>query len=135
MALARQAPLPARVEYALIEPERRGEIGRIADAHVRAPLRRIARAALSPSSHCCRACSASGDAQSRGELLSFLLFDKLFIDQADRGSGGATRSTGSSGIRGFWCSDAAHDFGVKAADPARVHEEQVLSEWRELRRR
>jgi NTE family protein len=70
---------------------------------------------------------------SRGELLSFLLFDEVFIDELLA----AGRRSAERWLRrhpGFWCADAAHDLGLDPARAVREREAASLEEWRALRR-
>ena len=122
-----------KIAYALVSPESRGEVGRIAGEVYEeryGGLRGLRDLDFPVMSRLL----GGGRSRARGELLSFLMFDERFVARLiELGRRDAQRWLDRHPR--FWCTDAAHDFGVKAADPARVHEEQVLSEWRELRRR
>jgi NTE family protein len=76
-----------------------------------------------------------GRVRSRGELLSFLLFDPAFVSELIE----MGRRDASRWLRRhpeFWCNDAAHDLSVvDPVDRNRVKEEEVLDEFRALHRR
>ena len=76
-----------------------------------------------------------GRVRSRGELLSFLLFDPVFaaglIDMGRRDAALWLRRHPR-----LWCKDAAHDLSVAATfHHDRVSEQVALDEFRALRRR
>jgi NTE family protein len=121
-----------RVAYALVAPERRGEIGALAEAvferrfggwrGLRAPDYPLLARLLGGPSH------------ARGELLSFLLFDEAFTAELmELGRRDAHRWLDRHPR--VWCSDAAHDFDVDTVRAESVREQQTLTEFRELRRR
>jgi NTE family protein len=121
-----------RVAYALVSPAERGEIGRIAE---RVFERRYGglRGLLSPD-YPVLSRLLGGHTRSRGELLSFLLFDREFAAELiDAGRRDARRWLDRH--PGFWCSDPAHDFDVGGEDPDRLRDDLAVDEWRELRRR
>jgi NTE family protein len=74
-----------------------------------------------------------GRSRSRGELLSFLMFDREFaealIEMAQRDAERWLRRH-----PGFWCRDADHDLSVAHLDHGRVQEQETLDEFRSLRR-
>jgi NTE family protein len=120
-----------RVSYALVSPAERGEIGRIAE---RVFERRYGglRGFLSPD-YPVLSRLLGGQTRSRGELLSFLLFDREFVAELlEAGRRDARRWLDRH--PGFWCSDAAHDFDLGSEDGDRVRDDLALDEWRELRR-
>jgi NTE family protein len=120
-----------RVSYALVSPAERGEIGRIAE---RVFERRYGglRGFLSPD-YPVLSRLLGGHTRSRGELLSFLLFDREFVAELiEAGRRDARRWLDRH--PGFWCSDAAHDFDVGGEDGDRLRDDLALDEWRELRR-
>jgi NTE family protein len=121
-----------RIAYTLVAPPRRGEIGALAEEvfenrysglrGLRAPdyplLSRV----------------MGGPSRSRGELLSFLLFDEVFTERLiELGRSDAERWLARHPR--VWCSDAAHDFDAHGGRVETVLEEQALHEFRELRRR
>ncbi|HWF52360.1 MAG TPA: patatin-like phospholipase family protein [Solirubrobacteraceae bacterium] len=120
------------ISYALVSPRRRGEIGRLADTVFE---RRFggARGLLDPD-YLLLSRILGGRTRSRGELLSFLMFDSEFtealIEMAQRDAHRWLRRHPS-----FWCRDAAHDLSVGAIDRGRVQEEETLDEFRSRHRR
>jgi NTE family protein len=120
------------ISYALVSPRRRGEIGRLADAVFE---RRFGgpRGLLDPD-YMLLSRVLGGRTRSRGELLSFLMFDGEFteavIEMAQRDAERWLRRH-----PGFWCRDAAHDLSVGSIDRGRVQEEETLDEFRSRRRR
>jgi NTE family protein len=128
---SRGRPPYRRISYALVSPASRGEIGQIAE---RVFERRYGglRGLLSPD-YPLLSRLLGGRTRSRGELLSFLLFDREFVAELiEAGRRDARRWL--DGHPGFWCSDPAHDFDVGAEDPDRLRDELSLDEWREMRR-
>ena len=93
-------------------------------------LRRPARAALARL-RVARPLLGGGRAQSRGELLSFVLFDEVFIERLLQ-AGRADAQRWLSAHPGFWSSDAAAA-GFEAAGESA--ETVALDEFRALRRR
>ena len=75
-----------------------------------------------------------GRTRSRGELLSFLLFDEVFVEELIQ-AGRRDAERWLERHPRVWCSDAAHDFDVDAVHAATLQEEQTIVEFRELRRR
>lgn len=121
-----------KIAYALVSPERGGELGATAERifHERygGP-----RAVLDPDYPLLSALLGGGT-RSRGALLSFLLFDEVFVQELIKaGSRDAHRWLDRH--PNFWCSDAAHDFDVDQSRTAAVREESALREFRELGRR
>jgi NTE family protein len=120
------------ISYALVSPRRRGDIGRLADTVFE---RRFggARALLDPD-YLLLSRVLGGRTRSRGELLSFLMFDGEFtealIEMAKRDAERWLRRHPA-----FWCRDAAHDLSVGRIDRGRVQEEEALDEFRSLHRR
>jgi NTE family protein len=74
--------------------------------------------------------SALGAAsRSRGEFLSFLLFDQQFLATlAEMGKSDARRWL--SRHPQFWCRDAEHDLWIGQLDQERVQEQQAIEEFR-----
>ena len=121
------------ISYALVAPRRRGAIGQLADTVFERrfgglrSLRDLDYAVISRI--------LGGRVRSRGELLSFLLFDPVFvaglIDMGRRDAAHWLRRHPR-----FWCKDAAHDLSVGATfQHDRVSEQVALDEFRALRRR
>jgi len=121
------------VSYALVAPRRRGAIGRLAEAVFErrfAGLRGLRDPDFAVISRI-----LGGRVRSRGELLSFLLFDPVFVaGLIDMGRRDAARWLRRHPR--FWCKDAAHDLSVGATfQHQRVSEQAALYEFRTLRRR
>ncbi|HEX6388352.1 MAG TPA: patatin, partial [Solirubrobacteraceae bacterium] len=75
-----------------------------------------------------------GRTRSRGELLSFLLFDERYVELLiEAGARDAQRWLDRHPR--FWCADAAHDFNVSPDGQEAAREQAALDEWRALRRR
>jgi NTE family protein len=120
------------IEYALVAPRRRGEIGRLADTVFErrfGGLRGIRDLDYSVISRV-----LGGRVQSRGELLSFLLFDPEFVSELlELGRRDARRWLRRH--PGFWCKDATHDLSaIGPVDRSLVNEQAALDEFRALRR-
>jgi NTE family protein len=121
------------IEYALVAPRRRGAIGHLADTVFErrfGGLRGVRDLDYPVISRV-----LGGRVRSRGELLSFLLFDPAFVSELiEMGRRDARRWLRRH--PGFWCKDAAHDLSaIGRLDRTRVSEEAVLEEFRALRRR
>jgi NTE family protein len=130
--LARGRKPYQRISYALITPKRRGELGRAAEevyernyggwkAFARPDYPLISR-------------FLGGRTRSRGELLSFLLFDHDYVERLI--------SLGARDARrwlkrhpSIWCSDWSHDFDTDPAGMEARKEDDSLREFRDLRRR
>ncbi len=129
---ARGAYEVGALSYALMTPKRQGEIGRLAEQVFTE--RYSGLGALRDLDWAVLGCLLAGRTIGRGELLSFLFFDKRYISALlDMGRRDAKRWLKRH--PGFWCADSAHDFDL---DPARATEERELAsigEWRELRAR
>ena len=120
-----------RISYALVAPSRRGEIGALAEAVVPGALRRAARRCARPTSRCSRGCSAAAAPPPRGELLSFIFFDEVFIERLlELAARDAERWLAEH--PGFWSADAAAA-GFEAPDVS--PEAVALDEFRARRRR
>jgi NTE family protein len=121
------------ISYALVSPRRRGEIGRLAESVFERRFGGL-RGVRDPD-YAVISRFLGGRVRSRGELLSFLLFDPVFVSELiEMGRRDAARWMRRH--PGFWCKDAAHDLSVVAlADRNRVSEQDVLDEFRALRRR
>jgi NTE family protein len=121
-----------RIAYALVTPERRRELGRVAEDVFKRRYGGL-RGLRDPDFLVLGRLLAS-QTESRGELLSFLLFDEEYVEELIRmGRRDARRWLESHPA--FWCADSAHDFDL---DPRRAQAETEaasLEEWRTLRRR
>ncbi len=83
------------------------------------------------TSRCSRGCSAAAARPSRGELLSFILFDEVFIERLLQ-AGRADAKRWLADHPGFWSSDAA----AAGFEAAGVSSDTIaLDEFRALRRR
>jgi NTE family protein len=120
---ARGRPPYRRISYALVAPRTRGEIGALAEAVFQERYGGL-RGLRSPDFMVLARLLGGGRARSRGELLSFLLFDEVFIDRLlDAGRRDARRWLAEH--PGFWTSESA-------GEPL---ETIALDEFRALRRR
>jgi NTE family protein len=122
-----------KISYALVAPERRGELAAIADDVFD---RRYAgmKGWLRPDYPFMSRLLGGGRSPSRGELLSFLLFDEEHVERLiDLGRRDARRWLERH--PSVWCSDAAHDFDIDTSAIAHLREREALDEWRTLRRR
>jgi NTE family protein len=122
-----------RISHALVASERRGKLAAIADDVFDRRYSGL-RGWLRPDYPFMSHLLGGGRSPSRGELLSFLLFDEEHVD--------ALVDLGRRDVRrwldrhpGVWCADAAHDFDIDETAVASLRERQALDEWRELRRR
>lgn len=119
------------ISYALVSPRRRGEIGRLAEALFER--RYGAWRGLRDIDFVVMARALGGRTGSRGELLSFLLFDSTFITELI----GMGRRDAERWLRRhprFWCRDAAHDLALGPFDHDGVQEQSALDEFRAQRR-
>jgi NTE family protein len=122
-----------KISYALVAPERRGELAAIADEIFDDKYAGL-KGWLRPDYPFMSRLLGGGRSPSRGELLSFLLFDEDHVDRlVDLGRRDARRWLDRH--PGVWCSDAAHDFDIDADAIASLRERDALDEWRDLRRR
>lgn len=120
---ARGRPPYRRISYALVAPRTRGEIGALAEAVFRERYGGL-RGLRSPDYMVLARLLGGGKARSRGELLSFLLFDEVFIDRLlELGRRDASRWLAEH--PGFWTTETA-------GEPL---EAIALDEFRALRRR
>ncbi len=119
-----------RISYALVAPSRRGEIGALAEAVFQERYGGL-RGLRSPDFALLARLLGGGRAQSRGELLSFVLFDEVFIERLLQ-AGRADAQRWLSAHPGFWSSDAAAAGFDSAGESA---ETVALDEFRALRRR
>jgi NTE family protein len=119
-----------RISYALVAPSRRGEIGALAEAVFQERYGGL-RGLRSPDFALLARLLGGGRAQSRGELLSFVLFDEVFIERLLQ-AGRADAERWLKAHPGFWSSDAAAAGFDTAGESA---ETVALDEFRALRRR
>lgn len=121
------------ISYALVAPRRRGEIGRLADSVFERRFGGLR--GLRDPDYAIISRVLGGRVRSRGELLSFLLFDPVFVSELiEMGRRDAARWLRRHPR--FWCKDAAHDLSVVAhVDRDRMREQDILDEFRGLRRR
>jgi NTE family protein len=120
------------ISYALVAPRRRGEIGRLAEAVFQRRYGSLR--GMRDLDYVIISRILGGRVRSRGELLSFLLFDPVFVAELiELGRRDATRWLKRH--PGFWCKDAAHDLATLST-PARVRlgEQEALDEFRSRRR-
>jgi len=119
-----------RIAYALVAPSRRGEIGALAEAVFQERYGGL-RGLRSPDFALLARLLGGGRAQSRGELLSFILFDEVFIERLLQ-AGRADARRWLDAHPGFWSADAA----AVGFEPADVSSDTIaLDEFRALRRR
>jgi hypothetical protein len=120
------------ISYALVSPRRRGEIGRLAERvfqHRYGGWR-----AWRGLDFSLLASALGGASRSRGELLSFLLFDEEFVSGLlELGARDAKRWLRRHPR--FWCRDAAHDLAPSGFQPPAITEEDALAEFRAHRQR
>ncbi len=127
---SRGRPPYRRISYALVAPSRRGEIGALAEAIFQERYGGL-RGLRSPDFALLARLLGGGRAQSRGELLSFVLFDEVFIERLLQ-AGRADAERWLADHPAFWSSDAAA-VGFETADvPA---DTIALDEFRALKRR
>lgn len=130
---SRGRPVYRKVGYALVAPADRGDLGRLADEVFE---RRFAgwKGLLRPDYPLVSRLLGGGRTPSRGELLSFLMFDEVFVEALlDAGRHDAQRWLDRHPR--FWCTDAAHDLDMEPDDLAAARETSAIDEWRSLRRR
>ncbi len=121
-----------RISYALVAPKRAGEIGRLAERSFSERYGGIR--ALRDVDFAVMARVLGARNRSRGEFLSFLLFDRCFIAALiEMGKRDALRWLRRHPQ--FWCRDAEHDLWIGQLDRKRLHEEQAIEEFRAYRLR
>jgi NTE family protein len=119
-----------RVQHALVTPDRRGAIGAIAEEVIETRYGGL-RALRSPDFLLLSRHLGGGRARARGELLSFLLFDEVFIERLLQA--GREAATGwLTSHPGFWRTQADE---VAGFSPDAAAEEGTLAEFRSLQRR
>jgi NTE family protein len=119
-----------RISYVLVAPSRRGEIGALAETVFQERYGGL-RGLRSPDFALLARLLGGGRSQSRGELLSFVLFDEVFIERLLQ-AGRADAERWLAAHPGFWSADAAAA-GFETADVS--SEAIALDEFRALRRR
>jgi NTE family protein len=121
------------IAYALVAPQRRGAIGRLADEVFERRFGSLR--GLRDPDYAVISRVLGGRVRARGELLSFLLFDPEFVSELiDMGRRDAARWLRRH--PDFWCKDAAHDLSaIGSIDRDRVKEQEALDEFRAMRRR
>ncbi len=119
------------ISYALVAPRRRGEIGRLAD--VVFERRYGGLRGLRDLDYAVMSRALGGRTRSRGELMSFLMFDPVFVSELiEMGQKDARRWLRRH--PGFWCRDATHDLAFDGFDRGLINEQVALDEFRALRR-
>ena len=115
------------ISYALVAPRRRGEIGRLAEKTFKQRYGGLRGMRGVDFAVIARALGAGR--RSRGELLSFLLFDGKFIAAlTEMGKRDARRWLRRHPQ--FWCRDAEHDLWIGQLDRERVKEQHAIEEFR-----
>jgi NTE family protein len=121
-----------RIGYALVTPKRRGELGRVAEEVYEqnyGGLKSLLRPDYPLISR-----FLGGRTRSRGDLLSFLLFDETYVERLiTLGARDARRWLKRHPA--IWCSDWSHDFDVDPVGVEASREADSLREFRDMRRR
>jgi NTE family protein len=120
------------ISYALVSPQRRGEIGRLAESVLAQRYGGVR--GLRDLDFVVMAGALGSRTRARGELLSFLLFDELFVSELLRLGARDARRWLRRHPR-FWCRDAGHDLSFARFDHAAVSEEEAIEEFRARRGR
>jgi NTE family protein len=120
-----------KVSYALVAPERRGALGALAERVLGERYGGL-RALADPDVALLGRLLGTG--ASRGELLSFLLFDERHLAELI-GAGAADAQRWLDRHPRFWCSDAGHDLDVDPQAFANARDQHALDEFRSRRRR
>jgi NTE family protein len=119
-----------QISYALVAPSQRGELGALAEEVFRERYGGL-RGLRSPDFALLARLLGGGRAQSRGELLSFVLFDEVFIERLLQ-AGRADAQSWLTAHPGFWSADAA----AAGFETTGVSSDTIaLDEFRALRRR
>ena len=119
-----------RISYALVAPSRRGRDRRAGRGGLPRAVWRVSRLSAHPTSRCSRGCWAAASARARGELLSFVLFDEVFIERLLKPAA-TDAERWLAAQPGFWSADAA----AVGFDAPEVSAEAVaLDEFRARRR-
>jgi NTE family protein len=121
-----------RISYALITPEQHGAVGAIADEVLRTRYGGL-RALRSPDFLVLSRLLGGGRSRARGELLSFLLFDEVFVERLiDEGRLAAERWLAHQ--PGFWRTRDDDLAGFAADGDGAFVEQALLDEFRGQRR-
>jgi NTE family protein len=120
------------IAYALVAPQRRGAIGRLADEVFERRYGGLR--GLRDLEYVGMARALGGSSRARGELLSFLLFDHVFISELIA-MGRRDASRWLARHPRFWCRDAAHDLSGTGFDRGVIQEQEALEEFRSHKRR
>jgi NTE family protein len=115
------------ISYALVSPQRRGEIGRLAETVLKRRYGGLR--GLRDLDFLLMAHGLGSHTRARGELLSFLLFDEAFIGELLRLGARDARRWLRRHPR-FWCRDAAHDLSMMKFDRGAFSEQETLEEFR-----
>jgi NTE family protein len=118
------------ISYALVSPQRRGEIGRLAETVLARRYGGLRR--LREPDFMIIAAALGSRTRARGELLSFLLFDEEFIAGLLRLGARDARRWLRRHPR-FWCRDATHDLSFARYDSEAVNEQEAIAEFRARR--
>jgi NTE family protein len=118
---ARGKPPYRRVEYALVSPPRRGELGALADEVFNKRYAGL-RGLKNPDLPLFSRLLGGGRTPARGELLSFLLFDQLYFELLIE-AGQRDAFAWLERHPDFWCSQAGHDFDFDTGRVAPVSDE------------
>jgi NTE family protein len=118
------------ISYALVSPQRRGEIGRLAETVLARRFGGLRR--LREPDFMIIAAALGSRTRARGELLSFLLFDEEFIAGLLRLGARDARRWLRRHPR-FWCRDASHDLSFVRYDSEAVNEQEAIAEFRARR--
>jgi NTE family protein len=121
-----------RIACALISPERRGALGELAEQVFQERYGGL-RGLRGPDFPLLARLLGGGRARSRGELLSFLLFDEVFIEEL-LAAGRRDAERWLERHPRVWCADPTHDAGLDLADAPAAAEAAILDEYRTLRR-
>jgi NTE family protein len=121
-----------RISHVLVAPPRRGALGEIAEEVLRERYGGL-RGLRSPDFLVLSRLLGGGRARSRGELLSFLLFDEAYVE-ALIAAGQEAAQAWVDATPGLWREHAEHVAGFAHDDTERA-EESALDEFRALRRR
>jgi NTE family protein len=115
------------ISYALVAPKRRGDIGRLAETISNQRYGGLRGMRSIDFAVMARVLGAAH--RSRGELLSFLLFDEQFIAALiEMGKRDARRWLRRH--PGFWCREAEHDLRIEPIDRERIKEQHAIEEFR-----
>jgi NTE family protein len=120
------------ISYALVAPARRGAIGTLADEVFERRYGGLR--GLRDLDYVVMSRALGGSAHARGELLSFLLFDHVFISELIA----MGRRDAKRWLRRhprFWCRDASHDLSMPVLRREVLQEQDALEEFRTQHRR